>query len=396
MWAKIMNRYGGKKMGYVMIKTKDLIASPDFEHFLDKQNLHVEVSSYGASNTYNRLRLHDIYKISKDASSLFQFIMGKEIGLDLSTLMSYPSILEFALNEKGAENMFGSVYSARNFMRSFDKKHIKNTKVKEIINRQLIEVVEKCDPRYVSQCMSDFLSNSVDILTDENKSKIFKFVLDNKSKFGNNDKKGIYKMLPKYATSYDERIRFLATCHRSLPIATFNQVVSELPLKEKDGNVKNILNKNNKLSICKFKEEDKDNEKKRKALIRHLVKTPTSAKNMPFDITITHEDLKKVAPAMRFDFFEWYYNRMFYRIRNRVRWYRYYGLQKNDILKNHRIANLKIELIAPDKIRTLLFSVGMKKYEKVSKWMETYETFYDIMSGKQVDINELNEKWSSR
>jgi hypothetical protein len=383
-------------MPHIKVNIKNFISNPQFIGFLTDNKIVVNMNFEQGILGHKYIALDKILLLFKNNSEFQDLFLDVDVKIDLSILMAYPKLLGEMIKKYKQSHLFSNIFDTMDVIGIYNKSPIKNAEVRQLINENILNAVCKLKCSYQYGYFPRLLNKASNIFTQETKSNLFKFFLNNHTKFAS-VKKQCLEIIAKYVSSYDEKIKFLYEFHRSLNNKMFLNIVSLLPLGMKDKNVVAVLNKNNKLSICRFSQKDMEDPKKRKALVHHIVKTPTSAKNINFNITITYKDLKKVAPVMRFKFLNWYFDSVFEFIRSRKMYYSYLTLTLEDLEKRCKIKNLKIEYISYEKIKSLLFSVGIKKNSEVSKWLGKYSVYCDVMEHRAVpEPPELRKIWGLR
>jgi len=368
-------------MACVKINIKDFALGPQFVKFLESESPKVEVCLYGSINGTKQIPMSKILLLAKDDQKIADLFLDMDINIHPSTLICYPHLFNTAIEKIAPEKLFPSIQSVINSIYSYQQAKIKDGKVEEILNNQILHLIETSSLYSIRYNMLRLLKVAQKILTQKSESWVLQFLFTNHRELYTT-KKQLLNMISKYTLSYDERVKFLNTFHHSMDACMFSDIISGIPLGTKDKNVARVLNKSNKLAVCSFDAKDAKDSKKREALVKHIVKTPTSAKNIDFKLTITYDDLKKLPPVMRFKFLNWYFDRMFDFIHWGGSYYRGRSTFLHNIESRHKIPNLKVESIPLDKMKSLLFSVGLKKNRQVSAWIDKYEDYWDIKFGK--------------
>jgi hypothetical protein len=140
--------------------------------------------------------------------------------------------------------------------------------------------------------------------------------------------------------------------------------------------------------LNKYTQDDLNNLEKRKELIKILAKNPRYMNELPFDITITLNDLKELPPMMRFGFLEFLYSSIIpdiaYKYRRKVTtpdellW----QLQKSNAVRQEwRSKGISIEPISAEDVKSLLFSASFRQNDYVSQW---FDNFKNVKGNKQL------------
>lgn len=382
-------------MIYLKANLRDIVFNNDFEEFVKKLDVSVDIVYSNDIYGEKSLKLSDIVLMSQNNSKIKELFCDVEIEIPLCQLSKYPKLLTHLIkNEMNVKSMFSNINNVISVARV--NKQIKSIDIDNMINDNIVETMEK----YGSFCYAKIpvlLKEIQNVLRPSVKSKIVKYFILNKDLFASQYKKQMINIISEFLSSYDDRVSFLKSFHRSIKVDTFDKIVSEVPNKIDDKNIKNILNKDKKLSAYyKFNKDDLKNDKKREALIKYIIKTPTATNNLNFKVDIELDDFKKVAPMMRFKFLEWYYSDIFNQIGAYGRFHHYYRpIDRYTLNKSKKTLNIQLEPISPDQIKQLLFSVSLKKNARTTRWFEKYKIYYRYINGTETPSRqEISKVWS--
>lgn len=374
------------------VNLKDIIDDEDFEQIIRNKKFVYSFSYSIADNSESEPKEVcglDIYNLAKDNKELAKIFLDIDIHLSSYDLVGYSNAVNKLIDQIDEKTIGKNFHTLNELVNVFAQIQDHSEKFKSIINDLVVDFTLK-QTAYYSKQILNMLKMVEKHLTTENKKIIYNYFIDNSYKFGAS-RKNMISMLSNYDMPYDDTVRFVRKFNRSMSMNMFKNIVDKVPDGMNDQHIKTILSSNKKLQIDKFSKDDLKDAKKRKKLIRHIVKTPTSESNLDFNIKITLSDLQGVAPSMRFDFLRWYFNGPIDYIRSRRYYMRSYYFQKDNmsapnLKKRIRAKNIIIDDISPDDITKLLLSVGIKKNSIVSIWIEKYKIYHEII--KNGGLNE--------
>jgi hypothetical protein len=186
-----------------------------------------------------------------------------------------------------------------------------------------------------------------------------------------------------------DALEIIKKCHKSLLPTQMETLVNKLQDGEDNADVKEIFEKSKVLKYSMLTKEQIDsNPELRKEFIRDVAKTITVAKKAKFDVELSLEDIKALAPMMRFDFLskvlynETYFSGSKY----------YSGYSASDRLnridrrrKMLKLNKIKLPTISVEDMKELVFAATIKNHEEVSKFLTGYSAYLELL--KDADNN---------
>ncbi len=167
-------------------------------------------------------------------------------------------------------------------------------------------------------------------------------------------------------------INILKVFLRNIKPEDVKKLLEKIPNGVNNQDVQKIFEKTRMMEYLTFNESAFNNDpKERERIVKAIGRTPSLIKKLDFDIKLSLDDIKKIAPAMRFNFIQhifkyetiyagWGYHG--WTLSNQISW------QKKRTREQHLI----MPDISPEEMKELLFSVCLKKNNEFSKWMDSY------------------------
>ena len=163
----------------------------------------------------------------------------------------------------------------------------------------------------------------------------------------------------------------------NLNINCLTRLISIVPEGIKNKEIQNTMSRIPKYKAMVYDEAEVNNNFDVKIkLLKEITRTTSSMKNIPFKLKVGKEHLLKLAPVMRFKFLshalrrEIGYSYLFDKVEFK-RKLSYYPSSS---------ANVCIDIISPEDMKELLFSLTIKKNDKVSGWLEKYTKYYKLVA----------------
>lgn len=256
-------------------------------------------------------------------------------------------------------------------------KGINDYEIKDIVGKGFLNFISnlKCPSgyrRFYGQEVAKEIGACVNYFNKEDKPKIISKAVEKQDLFYPYAKKHLCSSLLGLASTDNEIILVLSSFYKVLNNKLLAQAIDSLTDGEKNKELRKILDKAKRFSVCKYSKDDLSDKDKRIALIKDIGRTPTSTKNLRFDINITVDDLKHMAPVMRLKFLEWCFDDLFRHMRYN---YNYSWVLKR--IKAYKFNKIKIDLLSENDLRELLFTVGIKKNSRATKFIENYNKYRD-------------------
>jgi len=253
--------------------------------------------------------------------------------------------------------------------------------------RGIIAFVSKIEPRKpgrytrykLGKEIPKAISGCVGFMDANTKTKVLSEILGKQDSFYPYARKLLAQTAAELASSDKELIGVLNSFYKVMEKKAFFEVVDKIPGGINNPGVQKVLDKTKKFHVCRYtKAEIKNDNDKRVELLKDIARTPSSAKNLNFMVTFSVKDLKSLASVMRFNFLQWYFKDRFRcAARNYNRPDRY-QTQLDRYIKNTGLDKIQIETLGENDLNEMLFSVGLKKNDEVTKFVERYKCYKKI------------------
>jgi hypothetical protein len=268
------------------------------------------------------------------------------------------------------------------------KDDVRTPELDKIINKGIISFVSKIGPKRPSTYKlgketPKAINKCIGFMDSDTKAKVLLEILKKQNSFYPYAKKLLAQTATELANSDRELINVLSSFYKVMEKETFFEIVNKIPNGIDNPEVKKVLEKTKKFHVCRYtKSEVKNDSNKRIELLKDIARTPSSAKNLNFIVTFSIKDLKSLASVMRFNFLQWYFKDRF---RCTARSYDKpelvkirYQRQLNRSIKNTGLDKIQIETLSESDLNEMLFSVGFKKNNEVTKFVERYKCYKKI------------------
>lgn len=252
-------------------------------------------------------------------------------------------------------------------------------KTKEIISYGTVSYENPHNYRY-----TNLIYKSLAHLTADAKLQLVDLFLENHTNFTSLAKKELGALSNLFTNSGDAQIPdVLRTFYRNLKPHDFEALVEKLPDKYDNPTVKDVLSKTKLFEYLKYNSESIKDPKVKSELVKAIARTPTLTKRIGYRVEVTKENIKAIAPAMRFKFLQFAYKTEIF--------FSGYGYLFGETLKS-RVAHEKkrrktdclvMPAIPPEEIEEILFSVSLQKHADFLKWTKQYRRFYDALHSNQ-------------
>ena len=277
--------------------------------------------------------------------------------------------------------------------------NIRNSEADNIVNSGIIKFTKniKAKSKHTNykhgKKIPEIIYSCIPFMTDNTKSIVLSEIIEKRNNFYPYSRKLLITVAVKLANSDKELLEILSAFYKVMDGKDFYKIAEKITDGPNNSHVQKILEKTNKFNVCNYtKSEIESNDKKRIELLKHIIRTPSSAKNLNFTVTFTAKDFKKVAPMMRFKFLQWCFKYKF-------GWYLtcYYAFPttyKERVSKAEKNTGLdKIIINMNEKeLYEILFSVGLKKNNEVIKFVNNYKCYKKINNGNPLTRNEVKPK----
>ena len=220
------------------------------------------------------------------------------------------------------------------------------------------------------------IKSTMEALSPEAKDKLIDIFMANYDNFDSAARKRLSRLIVSWLAPNDPRnTKILSKFSRNLDQRDIFTLVAGIPDGLKNKEIQDLLKRRTILNYLTFNEESfKNDPKEHKRMIRTVAKTPSLISKLPFRMELTLEDIKGIAPAMRFKFLQavltseiFYasYNFTGNSLREHVQTQRHYDDLENIIMPE----------ITSEQMKELLFSICIKKNDEFSRWIAQYESY---------------------
>jgi len=222
-----------------------------------------------------------------------------------------------------------------------------------------------------------------DLLTDNTKEYLVDFFVKNITNLYSYVKKTWIGLLLPWISKESDALEIIKKCHKSLLPTQMEILVNKLQDGEDNAEVKEIFEKSKVLKYSMVTKEQIDsNPELRKEFVRDVAKTITVAKKAKFDVELTIEDIKALAPMMRFDFLSKVLCNEIYFAGSK--YYNNYSAadrlsridKRRKMLKLNKI---KLPTISVEDMKELVFAATIKNHEQVSKFLTGYSAYLELL-----------------
>ena len=222
-------------------------------------------------------------------------------------------------------------------------------------------------------------------LTDLGKSKVLDRILKYQSNFYSSGRKSLSISAVEFLTQNDSRaLPVLEAFYRILPKESFDLLMDKTENGMQNKGVERILKKTKRYKLYNYTEESIKDPKVKIELLKDLARSPSLVKKLEYDVRINVDDIKQVAPAMRFKFLQFIYKRELYFTRYGS-YYRFNQTKKNILDYRHK-SKLKVPLIPVEEMKEILFSVSLQKNAEVTKWLDQYQKMIEVVTNEPEGI----------
>ena len=225
-------------------------------------------------------------------------------------------------------------------------------------------------------------------LTCTHKSVLVSLMLQYCNNFYPQTKKEFATLTTEFIDPKDSRaFDILRVFYRNIKSEDFDILISKITDGFDNPIVQNILNRTKLFENLKYNEEDIKDPKERIKFIKTIAKTPTLVNRLKFDFHMTVDDIKNIAPAMRFNFLQYAFK---HEIESSQRGWRV-GRKLSQYIEKRKEHTKATKLVMPEMdieiIKELLFAVCLKKHDEFSKWLNLYKLYRDCLkSDVKVDV----------
>lgn len=228
-------------------------------------------------------------------------------------------------------------------------------------------------PRLIDLCAS--------YITTEAKSKVLDIILKYQNNFTSNGRKSLSRSAVDFVSDEDSRaIEIFRTFYRILPKKSVDDLMTKIDGGMDHPEIKKVLKRTKRYQLYKYPEEETlNNHERRIELLKDLARTPSLIKKLEYDFHVTVDDIKEIAPAMRFKFLQFAFRKELYATKY-ASFYRPDSVKK-DIENYRNRQKLKMPLMSMEEIKDILFSVSISKNEEVVRWLGQYEKMLDFANG---------------
>lgn len=190
-------------------------------------------------------------------------------------------------------------------------------------------------------------------------------------------------VLPKTRLATD---LFLAT-YKKLDVDSLDTIIPKLLSDYRSKEVNKVLKTSRYLTHLQFSESDLSNPDSRKKLISKLAESPTICRNLKFPVQVTFDDLMELPSVKRIEFSEHLYSDMFKATRRlkdkRITVLADTSFQDclDEINKfEHQTTGLvEPTILTIDELKKLMFSVSLKKNNRLNAFFRNYERMLEAM-----------------
>lgn len=329
-------------------------------------------------------------KNSDELSFILDSSINAEITIDLFKLKDEPKA--FAVVLAGNINKWIKAGSLHRVLEVYDES-LQTPELDKIINNGLIRFLNNIQPRNkvniqykLGKDIPNTINGCIKFINDDTKSKILYQILKKQDNFYPYARKMLAQTAVKLANSDGELVDVLNSFYKVMEKNIFFEIIDRVTGGIDNTGIKKVLSKTNKFNICRYtKNEVANDKKKRIELLKDIAKTPSSVKNINFVITFSVSDLKELASVMRFNLLQWYFKDKFIcaarNCRNPVR----YKMRVN----KYNQGKVRLDITKEKDLTEILFGVGMKKNDDVSKFVEKYKCYKRIEGGKAIDKSDI-------
>jgi hypothetical protein len=355
------------------------------------RRIHKKKSGYIASIDIKTLNDNRIL------SSVLNSSTNTTISVDLTKLKASPKAFAVVM----AANIDGWVKSGTLYkiLKIYDES-VRTPELDKIINNGIVEFASNIEARKpgrytrykLGKEIPNAISGCIDFMDTETKSKVLSEILGKQNSFYPYARKILAQTAVELASSDAELVGVLNSFYKVMEKKAFFEIVDKITDGIDNPGVKKVLDKTKKFHVCRYeKAEVKNDSKKRVELLKDIARTPSSAKNLNFMINFSVSDLKEMASIMRFNFLQWYFRDRFKcTARNYSRPDRYKA-QLDRYIKNTGLDKITIDTMTDNELTEMLFGVGLKKNDEVTKFVERYKCYKKVEAGISLQKDEVGK-----
>jgi len=344
---------------------------------------------YGASIDISTVKDTEILK------PILESAINSEVGVDLLKLKKSPKA--FAVVVSANMDRWIKSGSLHKILKIYDDS-VRTPELDKVINNGIINFVSKIEPRKPGRYSSyklgkeipKAINGCVGFMDCDTKTKVLSEILGKQDNFYPYARKLLAQTATELANSDKELIGVLNSFYKVMDKKAFFGIVDKITNGINNQDVQKVLEKTKKFHVCRYtKAEVKNDDEKRVELLKDIARTPSSARNLNFMVTFTVKDLKSLASVMRFNFLQWYYKDRFRCAARNYSRPDKYEVQLERYIKNTGLDKIQLETLSDNDLNEMLFSVGFKKNNEVSKFVEKYKVCKKIENKISVQRDDI-------
>jgi hypothetical protein len=274
---------------------------------------------------------------------------------------------------------------------------LRNTKLlHDKLNTRFLEEWSKATYTCYRDSMFLTFTQFEDLFTDESKSKVFAELIDKTHHFTQNGRKRVIEYLISGSLLPDKDPRLetvFETYYRSITQEQFDAMMKRIDGGVANSTVARVMSKSKVFNYQNYNEQAvKDNPVERLRLLKDIATTTTVLKRLPFEVHFGFEDVKQLAPVMRFEFLQFafdldigVYGRRYYQYSRYANVPSLTELERRiqGFKARRKMDKMKVDWIDPEQVKELLFALSLQKNEVVAAWIEKYTLAYNVKTGKE-------------
>lgn len=360
----------------------------------------------------------DNIKDEEVKNKIFDMMKGVYVSIDISTidkdirskllkthkLSEVPIPLDKIKNDRDLYNRF-----VADSIDSFENTHLLNDYIDFVkqnsynstkqINELLFRCLNNIDKKLVSPYHTIWYGGQIvrlvnvvsPYMNSETKKKFISSFGSNVKRFYSGSREGIVKTLLSLVEDENDLLNIVADNYRYMNGDTFDKVLDKVSNGADNPVIKNVLSKTKKFNATLYDEKKvKSDPKEKIKLLKDIARTPTSCKNVTFDIDFSFEELKKVAPVMRMNFLEWYHKEIFW---TATRWCNNpkMFIQKLPSSYQPGAKRVKLPVLNDEQLNNLLFTLTFNKTQRAIDFKNKYKGFIRLKNGDHFTKEEAME-----
>lgn len=321
----------------------------------------------------------------------------KEINIDLAKLVKDPKAFTDVLMHS-IDSLAQSSYSMNKVLNLY-KKSVRSPELDKLISGKIISQFENIQAkrgyrnRYKQgKEVPKVLDKCIELFDNEDKSRVLKAIFEKQENFYPYARKMLALTASSIASEESELVGVLNSFYKVMEKEAFFNIVEQINGGVEHKAVKKILDKTKKFHVCRYtKAEIKASKKKKIELLKDIARSPSSAKNLNFRVSVSVNELEELAPVMRFNLLKWYYKD---RMKQASTCHSRPGdLQRrlNRTMKNSPTNNINMPNFSEKDLQKLLFTVGIKKNAETSQFTEAYKAYKKISQGLSMTRQEAQQ-----